>query len=32
MAKPLEEGKKKKMVPFRFGNFALKNIQNKRTT
>jgi hypothetical protein len=32
MPKPLEEGENKKMVPFKFGNFALKNIQNKRTT
>jgi hypothetical protein len=29
MAKPLGEGKKKKMVPFRFGKFALKKSKIK---
>jgi hypothetical protein len=32
MPKPLEEGEKEKMVPFRISIFALKKIQNKRTT
>jgi hypothetical protein len=29
MPRPLEEGEKKKMVPFRFGNFALKTSKIK---